>query len=76
VMRFEYQVLHVEYTRFITLMDQVKGLSLDDALVQLRFHRKPITRHFTRAFEEGIVKAKESGLDLERTFVGMFLNDD
>lgn len=62
--------LHVEYTRFITLCDQVKGLSLDSALLQLRWHRKPITDKFLMALEEAMVKAHKNGLDLSKTYIG------
>ncbi len=62
--------LHVEYTRFITLCDQVKGLNLEAALLQLDWHRKPITQKFRLALEEAIVKAKNKGLDLKNTYIG------
>ena len=35
----KYNFIHLEYTRLITLCDQIKGLSLDDSYKQLKWHR-------------------------------------
>ncbi|KAJ3189220.1 hypothetical protein HDU85_002845 [Gaertneriomyces sp. JEL0708] len=69
IVGFKRNVLHVEHTRFLTLCDQIKGLSLDQALLQLRWHRKPITKKVEAALQEAIVKAKEAGFDLSKTYV-------
>lgn len=41
---FRKNFIHVEYTRFIALCDQVKGLTLDQALQQIQWNQKPITK--------------------------------
>ncbi|KAI8812278.1 hypothetical protein BJ742DRAFT_768357 [Cladochytrium replicatum] len=69
IVLFSSHFLHVEYTRFITLCDQVKGLSLEKALLQLRWHQKPITKKFESALRKAIVKAKEDGLVLSKTYI-------
>lgn len=69
IVKFNQNVVHVEYTRFITLCDQVKGLALSDAIQALKFHRKPITRKFSPVLYNALVKAKDSGLDLSKTFI-------
>ncbi|KND01241.1 uncharacterized protein SPPG_04332 [Spizellomyces punctatus DAOM BR117] len=69
IVSFRKNFLHTEYTRFVTLCDQVKGLTLDQALLQIRWLRKPITKKMEEALKEAIVKAKEQGLDLKKTFV-------
>ncbi|KAJ3353224.1 Nucleoside diphosphate kinase A [Entophlyctis luteolus] len=62
-------VLHVLYSRFVPLLSDIRGLSLKDALLTLKWHRKRITRKMVDVMEKAIVKAKEDGLDLDRTFV-------
>ncbi|KAJ3059968.1 hypothetical protein HK102_009734, partial [Quaeritorhiza haematococci] len=70
VCQFKSNVVHVEYTRFISLCDQVKGLTLEKAFLQLRWHRKPITQRFMKVLTESMVKAKElHGLDLSKTYI-------
>ena len=62
--------LHIEYTRFIKLIDQVKGLHVDDALLQLSWHRKPITQKFMQSLESVLIKAKNEGLCLSKLYIG------
>ncbi|KAJ3157460.1 Rab geranylgeranyltransferase [Geranomyces michiganensis] len=69
ILTFRRNVLHTEYTRFLTLCDQVKGLSLDQALLQIKWLRKPITKKMEDAISEAIVKARESGFDLGKTYI-------
>ncbi|TPX58054.1 hypothetical protein PhCBS80983_g03406 [Powellomyces hirtus] len=69
IVTFRRNILHTEYTRFLTLCDQVKGLTLDQALLQIKWLRKPITKKMEDALKEAIVKAKEEGLDLNKTYV-------
>ncbi|KAJ3185003.1 hypothetical protein HDU87_002569 [Geranomyces variabilis] len=69
IVTFRRNVLHTEYARFLTLCDQVKGLSLDQALLQIKWLRKPITKKMEDAISEAIVKAKEAGFDLGKTYV-------
>lgn len=70
IITFKRNYLHTEYTRFLPLCDQVKGLTLDQALLQIRWLRKPITKKMEDALKEAIVKAKEQNLDLSKTYVG------
>ncbi|KAJ1344808.1 hypothetical protein BSLG_000323 [Batrachochytrium salamandrivorans] len=46
-----------------------KGLSLNDALLQLAWHQRPITKRMMEAIEACIVHAKEEGYDLNRTYI-------
>ncbi|KAJ3300006.1 hypothetical protein HK104_005260 [Borealophlyctis nickersoniae] len=66
---FRRNYLHVEYTRFITLCDQVKGLTLDQAFLQIKWFRKPITKRMEDALKEAMTQAKEQGFDLTKTYV-------
>ncbi|KAJ3005143.1 hypothetical protein HKX48_000846, partial [Thoreauomyces humboldtii] len=69
IVTFRRNVLHTDHTRFLTLCDQVKGLTVDQALLQIRWERKPVTGKMVDAIEEALVKAKEEGLDLTRTYI-------
>ena len=44
--KFSRNYIHLEYTRFIEICGQVKGLRLDDALLQLETNNKRIKTHF------------------------------
>lgn len=63
----------MQASRFQSLCDQIKGLTLEQALLQMRWHRRQICRPMTDAITQGIVQAKESGYDLSKTFVGKTL---
>ncbi|KAI9204882.1 uncharacterized protein BJ171DRAFT_503945 [Polychytrium aggregatum] len=69
VFTFRRNYLHVEYTRFIPLCDDVKGLTLNQALLQIEWYRKPITRKMKECITEAIVLAKEQGYDLNKTYI-------
>ncbi|KAH6565850.1 hypothetical protein BASA50_000071 [Batrachochytrium salamandrivorans] len=69
ILRLQYSFVHVEYTRFIELCSNLKGLSLNDALLQLAWHQRPITKRMMEAIEACIVHAKEEGYDLNRTYI-------
>jgi hypothetical protein len=61
--------IHLEYTRFIEICGQVKGLTIDNALLQLETNDKQIKTHFKTGLEEFIVDLKESGFDLSKTYL-------
>ncbi|KAJ3115112.1 hypothetical protein HDU96_001171 [Phlyctochytrium bullatum] len=66
----EYSFLHTDYTRFVPVFAQIRGLTLDEALMQLRWLRKPIARKAEEALAEAIVVAKDrDGLDLSKTYI-------
>ncbi|KAJ1529085.1 hypothetical protein HK405_002278, partial [Cladochytrium tenue] len=69
IVRFRQNVLHAHYTRFVPLISQVKGLPLDDAILQLRWLRKNVSARMQKALANAIVKAKDEGLDLSKTYV-------
>ncbi|KAI8826841.1 uncharacterized protein EV422DRAFT_511621 [Fimicolochytrium jonesii] len=69
IVTFRKNILHTEYTRFLTLCDQIKGQPVDSALLQMRWLRKPVTRKMEAAVGEAIVKGKEEGLELGRTYI-------
>ncbi|KAK5665212.1 hypothetical protein QVD99_008057 [Batrachochytrium dendrobatidis] len=70
ILRLKHSYIHVDFTRFIELCTNIQGLSLNDALLQLAWHDKPITSHMMKAIECCIVYAKEEGYDLEKTYIG------
>ncbi|KAI8617484.1 hypothetical protein BC830DRAFT_1113196 [Chytriomyces sp. MP71] len=63
-------VLHTMHSRFVPLLSELRGLSLQDALNSLAWHRKRISRKVSDALEQAMVKAKyESNFNLEQTYV-------
>jgi hypothetical protein len=66
---FSRNFVHVEYSRFIRPFGEIKGLSLDDALRHLNWDQSKITLRVKEALTEFIIKAKESGFDLQKTFI-------
>lgn len=62
--------LHTLHTRFNFVGDQVKGLSLEQALLQLKWTRKEVSKKLRNALEEAIVMAREQGFNLSKTYVG------
>ncbi|KAI8831561.1 hypothetical protein BC829DRAFT_409507, partial [Chytridium lagenaria] len=69
IITYRQNFLHVEYSRFLPLVSQVKGLTIEEALLQVRWLRKRISRKMEEALSEAIVKAKDSGLDLSKTYI-------
>nr|KAJ3418158.1 hypothetical protein HK105_000272 [Polyrhizophydium stewartii] len=69
ILQLNRSVLHVEYTRFVEVCNAIKGLTLDEALLQLAWHDKPIGRRMRDMLELFIMQAKEAGFDLKRTYV-------
>ncbi|KAJ3268061.1 hypothetical protein HDV01_003502 [Terramyces sp. JEL0728] len=61
--------IHIEHTRFIQPLGDIKGLSLDDALLQLSWNQHRISHKLKDTLKEVIVRAKEEGFDLKRTFI-------
>jgi hypothetical protein len=68
-MTFKQNILHLEHTRLLPLCHSIKGLDLNSALAELKWDRRPIASFMTNALAEAIVKAKESGYDLKKTYV-------
>ncbi|KAJ3407888.1 hypothetical protein HDU80_007518 [Chytriomyces hyalinus] len=63
-------VLHTMHSRFVPLLNDIRGLSLQDALLTLAWHRKRITSKLSKPLENALVKAKlEGNFDLEKTYV-------
>ncbi|KAJ3097002.1 hypothetical protein HDU97_005338 [Phlyctochytrium planicorne] len=69
IVTFARNFIHVDHTRFIPLVAQVRGLSVTEAMLQAKWLRKRISTKFVTALEEAMEKAKKEGLDLEKTFV-------
>ncbi|KAI8892520.1 hypothetical protein BC833DRAFT_611438 [Globomyces pollinis-pini] len=61
--------VHTEYTRFIEPCGQIKGLTLNEALLQLDWNKKMITKKMKDAIDEFIIRAKEEGFDLDKTYI-------
>lgn len=66
----KYNVLHIRPARFFKLLEEIKGLTLDEALIQLRFHRDLVGSRYLGLLTESIIKAKEAGFDLAKTYIG------
>ncbi|KAI8821240.1 hypothetical protein BJ741DRAFT_715630 [Chytriomyces cf. hyalinus JEL632] len=63
-------VLHTMHSRFVPLLNDIRGLPLQDALLTLAWHRKRITSKVSKPLENALVKAKlEGNFDLEKTYV-------
>ncbi|KAI8928801.1 hypothetical protein BC831DRAFT_446628 [Entophlyctis helioformis] len=69
ILQLKHSAIHVEYTRFVQVCTDIKGLSLDDALLQLAWHQKPIGKRMRKALSDFILVAKEEGFDLKRTYI-------
>jgi hypothetical protein len=69
ILKTHYTFFHIEYTRFIEPCGDVKGLTLDDALLQLDWNQRKISEKFHEALTEGIVHCKEHGFDLSKTYI-------
>jgi hypothetical protein len=62
---------YTHLTKFIPVCLEVKGLTLNQALLQLSWNRKIISQKFQSALEEFIVIAKEKGYNLDKTYIGI-----
>jgi hypothetical protein len=71
IIKLETTLLHLEYSRFIKICSDIKGLSLNDALLELAWNQKQTSKRAQDSLKEFIIVAKESGFDLEKTFVGI-----
>jgi ribosomal protein L22 len=60
---------HFEFTRFVQHCSDIKGLKLDDALLQLDWSQRMVADKVHEALTEAIVYAKESGFDLSKTYI-------
>ncbi|KAI9363995.1 hypothetical protein DFJ73DRAFT_810558 [Zopfochytrium polystomum] len=69
IVTFSQNILHVDYTRFVSVLTDIRGLSLNDALLQLKWQRKKISLKMEQVLANAIVKAKDEGLDLSKTYV-------
>ena len=69
VISLRHTFLHIERQRFLEPIDRIKGLSLNEALLQLAWEQKPIGRRIAGVLKDSIVVAKESGFDLDKTHV-------
>lgn len=72
ILEFRSNVLHMDPSRLYHLCNDVKGLSLSQALRQAKWHAGNPGLRLMEALSESVVKAKESGFDLSKTFVGVF----
>lgn len=61
--------VHYEYTRFIKPCGEIKGLSLNDALLQLEWSQNKVSLKVKEALKEFIIRAKEANFVLEKTFI-------
>jgi hypothetical protein len=59
----------VSSDRFDKINEDVKGLSLNEALLALKWHQSPSGDHYLTILQESIIKAKEAGLDLKHTYI-------
>ncbi|KAJ3041048.1 hypothetical protein HDV00_009948 [Rhizophlyctis rosea] len=61
--------LHTNHTRFARLTNETKGLTLQQAFLQIKYLRARIVERMKDALNEGIIQAKEAGFDLNKTYV-------
>jgi hypothetical protein len=61
--------IHYEYTRFIKPCGEIKGLSLNDALLQLDWSQNRVSKKMKEALKEFIIRAKEEKFNLEKTYI-------
>eukprot|EP00842_Homolaphlyctis_polyrhiza_P000022 jgi/Hompol1/101/HPOL_004067-RA len=57
------------FCRFLDVCASIKGLSLNDALLELAWNQRPIGKRMKEALDSFIVLAKEDGFDLKNTYV-------
>lgn len=69
ILNFTRSVLHVSSSRFSKISDELKGLTLDKAFLQLRWNRRNVDDILNSFLTECLVKAKESGFDLDKTYI-------
>lgn len=69
IMSFKRTVLHVSSSRFTGLSNELKGLTLDKAFLQLKWNRRNIDEVMNSTLTECLVKAKESGFNLDKTYI-------
>lgn len=67
ILKLSRNTIHIEYTRFIEPMGEIKGLSLDDALLQLQ--TRPIEKTLKDTIVEMIIELKEKKFDLSKTYI-------
>ena len=61
--------IHIEPTRFIDPINQIKGLLLKDAMAQLKWDKRPISKLLQTELIEHSIKLKQDGFDLQKTWV-------
>ena len=69
IMNFKRNVLHICPSRFTRLCDDLKGLTLDKAFLQIKWNRRNIDSVMNETLTECLVKAKESGFNLDSTYI-------
>ena len=52
------------------MLEDLKGLSLQQALLHMRWYQKPTAAKVNDALKEAIIQAKEEGFDLQKTYIG------
>lgn len=70
ILRVKQTFFHIKHVRFIPICMQLKGLTLNQALLQLSWNSKTSAKKYGRILEESIIAAKESGFDLKKTYIG------
>ncbi|TPX34737.1 hypothetical protein SmJEL517_g02712 [Synchytrium microbalum] len=69
IVRIKSLLLHVDTTRLVPFADAIKGLTLDQALLQLRWFQKPAARRFEEKLVEAAVQLGDDGWKLPSTYV-------
>ena len=69
VFRLKSNHLHIEYTRFIQPLGEIKGLDLQSAIQQLKWQQKPICKLLEKELIQHALDLEKAGFDLEKTFV-------
>jgi hypothetical protein len=72
VLEGEFNILHFKHSALQPVLNEIQGLSLKDALLQLRWHQNPVGKKVLQLVHEVIYHAGASGYDLDKTFIGIF----
>ena len=69
IFRLKSDHLHIEYTRFMQPLGEIKGLDLQSAIQQLKWQQKPICKLLEKELIQHALDLEQAGFDLDKTFV-------
>lgn len=69
LVHFSFNVFHIKPRRLYKQMDDIKGLSLRDAFLQIAWNKGEVSELIRKNLVNALIKAKLSGMDLNKTYV-------